>query len=128
MKFHLLANRVETLEIKSHEINEDEKNKFDFTHKCLFDESRNDEFMVSFDFHLNSAQNFSLFLKHNFIFKCSEPVAKEFLESHYTSVNAPAIAYPYLRALVATILLNSGLESVTLPAINFAEHAKNSQK
>ncbi|MBZ7675074.1 preprotein translocase subunit SecB, partial [Klebsiella grimontii] len=38
--------------------------------------------------------------------------------------NAPAIAYPYVRAFVATLLLNAGLESVSLPAVNFVEHAK----
>lgn len=128
MNFQLIANKVESLEIKTLTVDETVKNMFSFTNKCMYSKESADEFMISFDFQLTSTSRFSVLLKHNFIFKCSEPVPEEFLNSHYTTVNAPAIAYPYLRAFVSTMLLNAGLESVNLPAINFVEHAKKNNQ
>jgi len=127
MKFHLSSNRVESLEIKPIESREENKNRFNFTSKCVFNESAPNEFVIKFDFDLTSDEGFIMFLKHDFIFHTDEAVSDEFLKSHYPSVNAPAIAYPYLRAFVSTVLHNAGLGSVTLPAINFVEHAKKNK-
>ena len=128
MKFQLNKNQIEKLSIE-HFINESSiKNSFSFSHTCKYYEEKNNEFIISFKFELTSDNGFKLIFTHNFFFECDEPITEEFLQSHYTSVNAPAIAYPYVRAFVATLLLNAGLESVLLPAVNFVEHAKSQDK
>lgn len=43
-----------------------------------------------------------------------------FLKSDFVIKSAPAIAFPYLRSFISTLLINSGLNSVILPALNFS--------
>ena len=46
-------------------------------------------------------------------------VTTETLADTFLQVNAPAIAYPYLRAYVTTICVNSGYTPLLLPPVNF---------
>ncbi|MHC0023216.1 hypothetical protein [Enterobacter vonholyi] len=124
MKFQLIKNQIESLNIQPFDDESSKKNNFSFSHTCRFNEALNKEFVISFGFELVSGNKFKLNFVHNFFFEADEIITEDFLKSHYTSVNAPAIAYPYVRAFVATLLLNAGLESVLLPAVNFVEHAK----
>lgn len=46
-------------------------------------------------------------------------VTDEVLLNTFIQVNAPAIAYPFLRAYVSTVSVNSGYSQVLLPPVNF---------
>jgi preprotein translocase subunit SecB len=46
-------------------------------------------------------------------------VNDEVLKNTFIQVNAPAIAYPFLRAYVSTISVNSGYDQILLPPVNF---------
>jgi preprotein translocase subunit SecB len=46
----------------------------------------------------------------------------------FVMVNAPAIAYPYLRAYVSQMTVLSGIPSVYLPVVNFVELAQAMRK
>lgn len=128
MKFQLVKNKIERLKIEPIDGEVDKKNSFSFTHSCRFDEKEMKLFVISFNFELISGKKYKVEFTHDFYFETDEDVTEEFLKSHYPAVNAPAIAYPYVRAFVATLLLNAGLESVLLPAINFVEHAKSQKE
>jgi preprotein translocase subunit SecB len=58
-------------------------------------------------------------------FSVDSPEQEEFkvtestIEDTFIQVNAPAIAYPFLRAFVATICVNAGYKPLMLPAVNF---------
>lgn len=45
--------------------------------------------------------------------------------SSYFMTNAPAIAFPYLRAYISSLTAQSGIEAVILPTINLSSFAKN---
>jgi len=61
-------------------------------------------------------------------FKTSSNIEEDFKTSSFTKVNAPAIAYPYLRAFITTITLNSGFKPFTLPTINFVKLSQKREK
>lgn len=46
-------------------------------------------------------------------------VTEDTLRLPFIQINAPAIAYPYLRAFVSTLCVNAGYDSVFLSTINF---------
>ncbi|MDQ1834679.1 protein-export chaperone SecB [Massilia scottii] len=46
-------------------------------------------------------------------------VTEQILSNTFIQVNAPAIAYPFLRAYISTLTVNSGFEQVLLPPVNF---------
>lgn len=62
-------------------------------------------------------------LKVDFIarFSSKEPITQEFKDSNFPRVNAPAIAYPFIRAFVNNFFINSGYNPVLLPTYNFTK-------
>ncbi len=60
-------------------------------------------------------------------FESEQVLTQDFLDSHFTSINAPAIAYPYLRSFITNILVNAGYPALYLPTVNFVEMAKRQQ-
>ena len=60
-----------------------------------------------------------------FTFGLDEDITEEFKVSDFPKINAPAIAFPYLRAFISNVTLQSGFNPVMLPSINFVEFAKN---
>lgn len=82
-----------------------------------------DVFVVSFDLSINDPR-FELKLKASFVFRCDQPVTEEFKTSDFPRVNAPAIAFPFLRAYISNFTLQSGINPLVLPSINFVELAK----
>ena len=40
----------------------------------------------------------------------------------FLKINAPAIAYPYLRSFISTIVIQAGMSNIILPPLNFAQY------
>jgi preprotein translocase subunit SecB len=55
------------------------------------------------------------------IFESSTEIDDNFLNSDFAKINAPAIAFPFLRAFVSTFSLNAGYSPIVLPAFNFSK-------
>lgn len=53
------------------------------------------------------------------MFETDEDIVSEFMTSPFPTVNAPAIAYPFLRSYINTITVNSGFRPTILSALNF---------
>ncbi len=66
-----------------------------------------------------TADSIKLELSYSASFKRDCAVDEEFRNSPFVFVNSPAIAYPFLRAIVSSILINCGYENTILPTINF---------
>ncbi len=101
-----------------------ESNSFDLESGNYFSEEKDDNvFGVSFKLKIHD-KLFDLVVEAVFHFELlDEKVTEEFKLSSFPKVNAPAIAFPYLRAFVSNFTLQSGLEPVILPSINFVQLA-----
>ena len=73
---------------------------------------------------LSDPTEFILELEYTAWFATSEPIDADFKKSDWTAVNAPAIAFPYLRAYVTNFTVMNGMEPQVLPTINFVEMVK----
>lgn len=80
-----------------------DRNRFDITFKS--------EFQIK--------EGFILKVEYRSEFKTDAPIDDNFKKSRFLTVNAPAIAFPFFRAFIATFLTNSGFEPIILPSINF---------
>lgn len=78
-------------------------------------------FNVVFDLEVFNPNDFKLKCKFAVWFKTSEPINEAFKNSHFPTVNAPAIAFPFLRSLISTITLNAGFTPAILTSVNFTE-------
>ncbi|WP_110389187.1 protein-export chaperone SecB [Rivihabitans pingtungensis] len=101
------------------DINEDE---VDFTIFTAIQEGETDKFLIGFDLLIRVQRNNQFCTRYLAEFKSSEKITPELLDTNsFFHVNAPAIAYPFMRAFIATVLLNAGYEPPMLPAVNFQE-------
>lgn len=92
----------------------------------IFPDEVVDEFLIHFDFSFDDKElvkDGSGLFKIDFVarFKSEDPITQEFKDSHFPRVNAPAIAYPFLRAFVNNFFINAGYNPVLLPTYNFTK-------
>ncbi len=85
-----------------------------------YDETNRASFVVSFLIDLKNEDNsLSISIEAVAIFSTTDIVDAQFLSSHFATVNAPAIAFPFVRAYIANFTLNSGFNPIMLPSYNF---------
>jgi preprotein translocase subunit SecB len=91
---------------------------------CHFSDPMSKLFGISFVVGLrNKKKDFNLDIKAIAHFESDMIVDQEFMESDFVFINAPAIAFPFLRAYISVVTLNSGYSPVVLPAFNFVAMA-----
>ncbi|HRG74601.1 MAG TPA: protein-export chaperone SecB, partial [Leptospiraceae bacterium] len=99
-----------------------EKNfKLDFS--TSFGEIKN-QFAIIFDIEISNPERYNMQIKYDAIFQADTDLTDEFKESHFVTANAPAIAFPFLRSFVSTLIVNAGHGSLILPSINFTNYKK----
>lgn len=85
-----------------------------------FKEELPNVFRIDFNLNIkNESGSFELIVNFAATFESSMPINADFLKSDFVKINAPAIAFPYMRAFISTFTLNAGYAPVILPTFNF---------
>lgn len=100
-----------------------DENSFDLKSASLFPENEKKSFGIGFNLNVKDV-DFDLSIETLFMFSLDEEITEQFKLSDFPKINAPAIAFPYLRALVSNVTLQSGFDPVMLPSINFVKLAE----
>lgn len=98
-----------------------------FDYDVQFPDNSSNEFAVIIN-GLIKGDDYRLETAYLALFTIDENLNDKFKESKFPYVNAPAIAYPFFRAYIANILVNSGFEPKYLPSINFEKLYKDKFK
>lgn len=121
MNITLISSKVDNLSLfKSEETLE----QMEFSVSTAFSTEEPKSFLVVFNIKLQADDEHILELHHLSQFSANIEIKEDDRESPFFSVNAPAIAYPFLRVYVSNLMLNSGFEPIMLPTINFVSLAK----
>lgn len=127
MKINLSHSLVKELKLDNLSSSEDElKHDFVLEVQTMFDSENPQKFVVVFDATILSPEEYKLNMVYISIFSTDEDIDETFMNSHFPSINAPAIAFPFLRSLITTITVNSGYEPAILPSINFTKFKNKS--
>lgn len=129
MKINIVENTVLNLVLQdsSPEVRDEErassgKAKSKFLIEFNFEDKA---FFVTFNLSLITPEGKMIKAVHRSKFETDAEIDKGFIESNFPYVNAPAIAYPFLRAFISNLTLNAGYSPVMLPSVNFvALHEK----
>ncbi len=89
-----------------------------------FDGEHKKKFNIIFTMSLEN-NDFKLKLKAVAQFSTDQDIDEEFIQSPFVKINAPAIAFPYVRTFISNLTLNSGYNPIVLPAFNFVKLAEN---
>lgn len=121
MNLQLVYTKAEKLNLTQSDAQDIEESDLSFKFINAYSTESLDTFQVIFEMSLLLAEdsNAQLDIEYVALFKASEEIDDKFKESSFPQVNAPAIAYPFLRAFISTFLLNAGYEPVILPSVNF---------
>lgn len=84
-------------------------------------EEPSNHFTVLFDFHLSDSSGYEIELKYEGAFETDEVVNEDFMDSSWPQVNGAAIVYPFLRAFISNLTINSGYEAAVIPSVNFQQ-------
>jgi len=117
MQLRLKYTRVDSFRIESSEAVQDGDMKFSYSQGYFEEDSK--LFSIRFDLLLGIEAGKELAIAYDAFFECDEAIDAEFKNSHFPRVNAPAIAFPYLRAFISTVTLNAGYPVIMLPSWNF---------
>lgn len=98
----------------------------DLTFMNGFSNGADTSFAVIFELNIEGEDSkFKLYLKAVSHFETNLPIDQEFRDSPFVKINAPAIAFPYVRAAISSITLNCGYNPIILPSYNFVNLAKD---
>jgi len=116
-------NQIRIAAFKTEYINlvqkESAENNFELALEPGFSEENLKLFRIKFRAAISSEAGYELTVEYSAFFETEEEIIESFKTSNFVSINAPAIAYPFLRSFISTITLNAGYESVLIPTINF---------
>ncbi len=122
MKIQLETWKIQTLNFSMIEEPRDD-NSFELKTGQVFPDDDRMTFVVMFGVELKD-RLFDMNLDAAFVFKTEVEISEEFKISNFPKINAPAIAFPYIRAFISNLTLQSGFEPVILPSINFVKLAE----
>ena len=97
-----------------------------FKSEIIKDEEFN-KFSIHFLLNLKN-KNFNLSVNSVAVFLTDIKLDSGFLDSDFCNINAPAIAFPYIRTYVSNLTLNSGFNPIILPSFNFVNLHKEKSK
>jgi preprotein translocase subunit SecB len=100
-----------------------EQHTFDLKTGNVFSEEDSNIFGVVFNVGIKD-RKFDLAIKAVYWFTLDDKITEEFKLSPFPKINAPAIAFPYLRAFISNLTLQSGIDPVILPSLNFIKIAE----
>jgi len=124
MKLSLSENKVNQLILVDAEEDQVLSSDFSLNFEPVFLDENPRKFKVLFDFEYITADKKYLRVDFHSHFITDSDIDEGFRESKFPVVNAPAIAFPFLRAFLANLLISSGHQPVLLPSINFQNFAQ----
>lgn len=123
MQIQLVDTRVAKLSIdriSPNELSEDDRGDLkSFSVKSGFPTEASKNYVICFELELVTECSMLMSIEYEAFFETDDVITEEFKASPFVAVNSPAIAYPYLRAYVGTVLTLSGFASIILPTMNF---------
>ncbi|EOL8936926.1 TPA: preprotein translocase subunit SecB [Klebsiella pneumoniae] len=99
---------------------------FGFKPEFLEDELRSYSILFSIQFKHKEGATFDVVYRSRF--STDDDITSSFKKSPFIFVNSPAIAYPFLRAYIANIMLLSGYDPIMLPTVNFQKLYNDNKK
>jgi len=103
----------------------EEDRSFDLVYHPVFTEGDNRSFINVFKLKLEHPGEFKLEIEYMSFFSTTGDMDETFKKSPFIKINAPAIAFPYLRSVVSSITMISGYPTAVLPTINFVTFNKS---
>ena len=125
MNIQLKEWKVKNLSFKINDIQiekKTKKNSFNLSMGHFFSEENSKEFGIGFRINIKD-EEFNILMEMVFLFELDEDIDEKFKYSDFLTINAPAIAFPYVRSYISNLTLLSGFCPIILASVNFVKLA-----
>ena len=119
MNIRLVSSFVDYLSLLK---TDEQLDEIKFSLVTAFSEDSLNKFLIIFDLKVQVGSERVLTVKYISEFEADQDISEVERSLHFFSINAPAIAFPFLRAYIANFMLGSGFDPMILPAINVTSH------
>ena len=126
LAIRLKDTRVEALQLQKPLKAADKPLTLEIEHELIGDAEKN--FLLRFKCEVQHKEGVTLILSFLAEFETNQSVTEEFFKKSFAKINAPAIAYPFLRAYIANFFISSGYNALMLPTINFQAMAEKERE
>jgi preprotein translocase subunit SecB len=129
-KFQFLGYRVSEIHCEIQDSFDPQESKLSQSIEIQqsYDKDRDRFVEIMMDVSLESKdKSFKFFIRTKGGFIGNEGMPQELFEK-FSSQNAPAIMYPFIRAIIATYTAQANIPPIILPAINFAARQSTDKK
>lgn len=123
MKLHILTQKITDFNFKTG-CSSDEQH-INLSYQTEYPTNAKNTFTLIFNISIAHPNEFELNCVYATTFKTSEEITEEFKNADFPKINAPAIAFPFLRVLISNFTLNAGYSPIVLPTLNFVELHNN---
>lgn len=130
MKIKLLDYKVVDLSFQASEdamTMEAAKNDLSLEVGQFYPDGENQIFGVGFKVAF-SQEGYTVRVEMRFFFETDSLITDDFKNGPFPAINAPAIAFPYLRSFLSILTMQAGYPPVMIPSVNFVEFAKRAAK
>lgn len=129
MKLRLIHTEVLNLTLQKLLLTEEEiadseskkENTYNLNLNVFPDVSRLKVFGVLFSLRIINQDGLSITTEYVAWFETEADISEESINSPFARINAPAMAFPFLRAFISLLSLNAGFKPVIIPTLNFVE-------
>jgi preprotein translocase subunit SecB len=91
-------------------------------YSIMFSETNINRFFIKFKVKLlNKEGNFDARFTMIALFEAENDIDEAFKNSLLVKINAPAIAFPFLRSFIMTMSVNAGFKPIIIPSINLTK-------
>ena len=119
---------IKVLFDRSDDIVKDGKFEVNIQHTTQVNNENENLFRTVFIINITGKNNsFSLQVQAMGNFEILGEVPKN-IKDNYLNISSPSIIYPYVRAYISNITLQSGMNPITIPPMNFAAKPDNGKK
>ncbi|WP_428182789.1 protein-export chaperone SecB [Acetobacter pasteurianus] len=128
MQINLQKNMVMSLLVRdiTHEkVDEKKVSEFNLGFNVEFSK---EEFYVIFNCRVLVDKTKEILLVYKSIFKTHSEIDDDFKKSRFPYINAPSIAFAFLRAFIGNITMLSGFSVVMIPSLNFIQMYEDRKK
>ncbi|MGB4499396.1 MAG: protein-export chaperone SecB [Methylococcaceae bacterium] len=125
-KFKIVSFKADVVSLVPTEITD--AYDFDLGFDVGFSEDELKSFIVKFKVKISAAVGYTLSVEYTALFETEEQITDGFKNSNFATVDAPAIAYPFLRSFISTLTINAGYDPVLIPNVDFQFLLQKSMK
>ncbi len=122
MTLNLISHKVIAIDFKQEK--KESISKTTLNYEIVYSEKNKNQFHILFHLKIIKQNLYNVNIDYLSTFQSSDIIDENYLNGNFAKINAPAIAFPFLRSFVSFLILTAGFQPLILKSVNFTKFEK----